>query len=301
MKKYNCIIITGTTASGKTKLACKLAHEMNAEIISLDSRQVYKGLNIGTGKDLDEYIIDGTPIPYHLIDIADIQENFHLQKFIEHFIEAYQDITSRNKTAILCGGTGLYLDAILKQHSYAAVPIDEDLRERLRTFSHDELLKKFNIFENEFSTMADISSSKRLIRAIEISEYLQRHELPKTDFPELRPLIYCIKSDRDERRKRISARLTHRIKNGMIEEVNTLIKSGYSADRLQFLGLEYKYVTSYILGKINYDEMLGQLETAIHQFAKRQMTWYRKMEREGNNLNWIAPDYPIQNIIENYK
>ena len=208
---------------------------------------------------------------------------------------------SRNKTAILCGGTGLYLDAILKQHSYAAVPIDEDLRERLRTFSHDELLKKFNIFENEFSTMADISSSKRLIRAIEISEYLQRHELPKTDFPELHPLIYCIKSDRDERRKRISARLTHRIKNGMIEEVNTLIKSGYSADRLQFLGLEYKYVTSYILGKINYDEMLGQLETAIHQFAKRQMTWYRKMEREGNNLNWIGPDYPIQNIIENYK
>jgi len=301
MKKYNCIIITGTTASGKTKLACKLAHEMNAEIISLDSRQVYKGLNIGTGKDLDEYIIDGTPIPYHLIDIADIQENFHLQKFIEHFIEAYQDILSRNKTAILCGGTGLYLDAILKQHSYAAVPIDEDLRERLRTFSHDELLKKFNIYENEFSTMADISSSKRLIRAIEISEYLQRHELPKTDFPELHPLIYCIKSDRDERRKRISARLTHRIKNGMIEEVNTLIKSGYSADRLQFLGLEYKYVTSYILGKINYDEMLGQLETAIHQFAKRQMTWYRKMEREGNNLNWIAPDYPIQNIIENYK
>ncbi|NDC29790.1 MAG: tRNA (adenosine(37)-N6)-dimethylallyltransferase MiaA [Bacteroidetes bacterium] len=301
MKKYNCIIITGTTASGKTKLACKLAHEMNAEIISLDSRQVYKGLNIGTGKDLDEYIIDGTPIPYHLIDIADIQENFHLQKFIEHFIEAYQDIMSRNKTAILCGGTGLYLDAILKQHSYAAVPIDEDLRERLRIFSHDELLKKFNIYENEFSTMADISSSKRLIRAIEISEYLQRHELPKTDFPELRPLIYCIKSDRDERRKRISARLTHRIKNGMIEEVNTLIKSGYSADRLQFLGLEYKYVTSYILGKINYDEMFGQLETAIHQFAKRQMTWYRKMEREGNNLNWIAPDYPIQNIIENYK
>jgi tRNA dimethylallyltransferase len=301
MKKYNCIIITGTTASGKTKLACKLAHEMNAEIISLDSRQVYKGLNIGTGKDLDEYIIDGTPIPYHLIDIADIQENFHLQKFIEHFIEAYQDMISRNKTAILCGGTGLYLDAILKQHSYAAVPIDEDLRERLRTFSHDELLKKFNIYENEFSTMADISSSKRLIRAIEISEYLQRHELPKTDFPELRPLIYCIKSDRDERRKRISARLTHRIKNGMIEEVNTLIKSGYSADRLQFLGLEYKYVTSYILGKINYDEMLGQLETAIHQFAKRQMTWYRKMEREGNNLNWIGPDYPIQNIIENYK
>ena len=301
MKKYNCIIITGTTASGKTKLACKLAHEMNAEIISLDSRQVYKGLNIGTGKDLDEYIIDGTPIPYHLIDIADIQENFHLQKFIEHFIEAYQDILSRNKTAILCGGTGLYLDAILKQHSYAAVPIDEDLRERLRTFSHDELLKKFNIYENEFSTMADISSSKRLIRAIEISEYLQRTELPKTDFPELHPLIYCIKSDRDERRKRISARLTHRIKNGMIEEVNTLIKSGYSADRLQFLGLEYKYVTSYILGKINYDEMLGQLETAIHQFAKRQMTWYRKMEREGNNLNWIAPDYPIQNIIENYK
>jgi tRNA dimethylallyltransferase len=301
MKKYNCIIITGTTASGKTKLACKLAHEMNAEIISLDSRQVYKGLNIGTGKDLDEYIIDGTPIHYHLIDIADILENFHLQKFIEHYIEAYQDMISRNKTAILCGGTGLYLDAILKQHSYAAVPIDEDLRERLRTFSHDELLKKFNIFENEFSTMADISSSKRLIRAIEISEYLQRHELPKTDFPELHPLIYCIKSDRDERRKRISARLTHRIKNGMIEEVNTLIKSGYSADRLQFLGLEYKYVTSYILGKINYDEMLGQLETAIHQFAKRQMTWYRKMEREGNNLNWIGPDYPIQNIIENYK
>jgi tRNA dimethylallyltransferase len=301
MNKPNCIIITGTTASGKTKLACQLAYEMNAEIISVDSRQVYRGLNIGAGKDLDDYVIDGTPIPYHLIDIADIEENFHLHKFIEHFIEAYLAIVSRNKTAIICGGTGLYLDAILKKYSYSAIPVDNDLRAKLITLPHDELLKIFNTYENEFSKMADISSSKRLIRAIEISEYLNHHELPKTDFPELHPLIYCIKSDRDERRKRISARLTHRIKNGMIEEVNTLIKSGHSAEKLQFLGLEYKYVTLYIVGILSYNEMFSQLETAIQQFAKRQMTWFRKMEREGQNINWIAQDYPIQNIIKNYK
>jgi tRNA dimethylallyltransferase len=301
MNKPNCIIITGTTASGKTKLACQLAYEMNAEIISVDSRQVYRGLNIGAGKDLDDYVIDGTPIPYHLIDIADIEENFHLHKFIEHFIEAYLAIVTRNKIAIICGGTGLYLDAILKKHSYSAIPVDNDLRAKLITLPHDELLKIFNTYENEFSKMADISSSKRLIRAIEISEYLNHHELPKTDFPELHPLIYCIKSDRDERRKRISARLTHRIKNGMIEEVNTLIKSGHSAEKLQFLGLEYKYVTLYIVGILSYNEMFSQLQTAIQQFAKRQMTWFRKMEREGQNINWIAQDYPIQNIIKNYK
>ncbi len=300
MKKYNCIIITGTTASGKTKLACQLAYEMNAEIISVDSRQVYRGLNIGAGKDLDEYVIDGTPIPYHLIDIADIHENFHLQKFIEHFIKAYQDIVSRNKTAIICGGTGLYLDAILKQHSYAAVPVDEDLRAKLITLSHDELLKIFNTYESEFKTLADTSSSKRLIRAIEISEYLKHHEVPKTNFPELHPLIYCIESDREERRKRISARLKHRLENGMIDEVDTLLKSAYSADRLQFLGLEYKYVTMHLIGELSYYEMYNRLETSIHQFAKRQMTWFRKMEREGQNINWIAHDYPIKNIIENF-
>lgn len=301
MSHYNCIIITGTTASGKTKLACQLAYEMDAEIISVDSRQVYRGLNIGAGKDLDEYVIEGTPIPYHLIDIADIHENFHLQKFIEHFIEAYQDIVSRNKTAIICGGTGLYLDAILKQHLYAAVPIDENLRAKLIALPHDELLGLFNTYKNEFSKLADTSSSKRLIRAIEICEYLKHHTLPQTHFPELHPLIYCIESDREERRKRISERLKHRLENGMIEEVDTLIKSGYSADRLQFLGLEYKYVTLYILGKISYEGMFSQLETSIHQFAKRQMTWFRKMEREGHHLHWIAPDYPVQNIIETFK
>ena len=300
MRKYNCIIITGTTASGKTKLACQLAYEMNAEIISVDSRQVYRGLNIGAGKDLDEYVIEGNPIPYHLIDIADIQENFHLQKFIEHFIEAYQDIVSRNKTAIICGGTGLYLEAILKQHSYAAVPIDEEFRAKSNALSHDELLKIFDTYQNEFSKLADTSSSKRLIRAIEISEYLKHDEVPITQFPELHPLIYCIESDRDKRRKRISERLTHRLENGMIEEVKTLIKSGYSTDRLQFLGLEYKFVTLHILGKLNYDEMFSQLETAIHQFAKRQMTWFRKMEREGQKINWIVHNYPAQRIIESF-
>lgn len=301
MKKYNCIIITGTTASGKTKLACQLAYELNAEIISVDSRQVYRGLNIGAGKDIDDYVIEGKAIPYHLIDIADIEENFHLYKFIEHFIEAYSDIVSRNKTVIICGGTGLYLDAILKQHYYAAVPVDNDLRSKLIILSHDELLKIFNSYQNEFSQMVDSRSSKRLIRAIEIFEFLKNNKLPKTHFPNLNPLIYCIELDRDERRKKITDRLKNRLENGMIEEVNNLIKLGYSADRLEFLGLEYKYISSYILGKLNYDEMFSQLETAIHQFAKRQMTWFRKMEREGQKINWIAQDYQIQYIIKNYK
>ena len=298
MQKYNCIIITGTTASGKTKLACQLAYEIGAEIISVDSRQVYKGLNIGAGKDLDEYVINGKSIPYHLIDIADIQENFHLQKFITHFIEAYNSIVERNKTAIICGGTGLYLDAIIKQHRYAAVPVDDNLRTKLIALPHDELLKIFNSYQTDFSPMADTTSSKRLIRAIEICEYLTHHEVPKTNFPELHPLIYCIQSDREGRRKRISERLKFRLENGMIAEVEMLIKSGYLADRLQFLGLEYNYITQYVLGKINYDEMHKELETAIHQFAKRQMTWFRKMEREGQKINWIAHDYPVHHIIE---
>lgn len=300
MTKYNCIVITGTTASGKTKLACQLAYEMDAEIISVDSRQVYKGLNIGAGKDLVEYQIKGRNIPYHLIDVADINEPFHLHKFISHFIEAYKDITTRNKRVIICGGTGLYLDAILKQHSYAAVPIDEDLRTKLLGLGHDELLAIFKVYENEFSKIADTSSSKRLIRAIEICEFLKHHSLPHTEFPQLYPLVYCIASDRDERRRRISDRLSDRLENGMIEEVKELIKSGYSTERLEFLGLEYKYISLYVSGKINYEDMYVQLETGIHQFAKRQMTWFRKMEREGQKINWVAHDYPIQNIIENY-
>ncbi len=298
MTPYNCIIITGTTASGKTKLATQLAHQLQSEIISLDSRQVYKGLNIGTGKDLHEYTIEGKQIPYHLIDVVDVAENFHLQKFITHFIDAFNSITARHKMPILCGGTGLYINTILKQHQFAAIPIDEGLRANLQHKSYIELLAVFNQSKTVFSDVADVSSHKRLIRAIEINCFLKNNTKPQTNFPTLKPLVFCIDIDLEIRRNNITQRLNHRLQNGMVEEVEQLIKFGISSNRLMQLGLEYNYITQYVLGNILYNDMQKKLETAIHQFAKRQATWFRKIEREGQKINWITPNYLPSKIIE---
>ena len=297
MPNYNSIIITGPTASGKTSLAAQLAYELNGEIISADSRQVYKKLNIGTGKDLAEYTVNNTPINYHLIDVAEVRTHFHLYDFIIHFYSAFQAITEQQKLPIICGGTGLYLDAIIKKHELAAIPNNFELRLQLETLNLEQLIAKLQSYETKPEN-AVLTTKKRLVRAIEIAEYLSNNNLPKTNFIDLKPIIFALDLPKEVRRNKISIRLKHRLENGMINEVIDLLNEGISHERLQFLGLEYQYISKYLLSEMNYDEMFLKLEISIHQYAKRQMTWFRKMEREGNHIHWINATKPIDENIK---
>jgi tRNA dimethylallyltransferase len=297
MSDYNSIIITGPTASGKTSLAAQLAYALNGEIISADSRQVYKNLNIGTGKDLAEYTVNNLPIKYHLIDVAEVGTHFHLYDFITHFYGAFQAIAEQQKLPIICGGTGLYLDAIIKKHELAAIPNNFELRLQLETLNLEQLIAKLVSYKNKPEN-ADLTTKKRLVRAIEIAEYLSNNNSPKTNFIDLKPIIFALDLPKEVRRNKISIRLKHRLENGMINEVNDLINEGISHERLQFLGLEYQYVSKYLLNEMSYDEMLLKLETSIHQYAKRQMTWFRKMEREGNQIHWLDATKPLDENLK---
>lgn len=288
---YNAIILTGPTASGKTALAVQLANALNGEIISADSRQVYKQLNIGAGKDLDEYYLNGEIVPYYLIDIAEVETHFHLYDYITHFYHAFKTIENNGKLPIICGGTGLYLDAILKKHELAAIPNNLELRSKIENWSKEELIEKLNSYVTK-PEKADLSSHKRLIRAIEIAEYLNNTNVPKVPFVDLNPIIFALDLPTEQRRNKISARLKFRLENGMIEEVQQLLLAGISHERLQFLGLEYQFISKYLLGEISFDELFLKLETAIHQYAKRQMTWFRKMEREGCTIHWLDANMP---------
>ena len=281
MIKHNSVFIVGTTASGKTKLAVQLAYELNAEIISADSRQVYRGLDIGTGKDLNEYTFQEKKIPHHLIDVADVNDNFNLNDFLNQFVKSFQKIISKGKIPIVCGGTGLYFDAILKKHQFTSVPVNENLRKELEELSDEELQTK-----NPKFLPAD--TRKRLIRAIEIGRYLASNKIEEIIFPEINPMIIGIELSIDERRKKISERLKIRLENGLIDEVKHILDIGIPPKRLINLGLEYNFVTRYIQNELSYEEMFSQLEIAIFQFAKRQMTWFRKMEREGNKIHWVT-------------
>jgi tRNA dimethylallyltransferase len=295
-QSYNSIIITGPTASGKTALAVRLAAVLNGAIISADSRQVYKNLNIGTGKDLFEYEVNGKKIPYYLIDIAVVDTHFHLYNFITHFFDAFKTIESQQKLPIICGGTGLYLDAALKKLELAAIPNNVDLRNKIENWSRDELSEKLNSYASK-PEKADLSSHKRLVRAIEIAEYLNNSNIPKVPFIDLNPIIFALDLPTELRRNKITARLKYRLENGMIEEVQQLLQSGISHERLQFLGLEYQYISKYLLNEISFDEMFLKLETAIHQYAKRQMTWFRKMEREQKKIHWLDATKPMDDIL----
>jgi tRNA dimethylallyltransferase len=293
------IVILGPTASGKTHLATHLAHKIQGEIISADSRQVYRNMNIGTGKDLDEYCIDNQPISYHLIDILDAGEQYHIHQFQQDFQKVFNDISSRNKPAILCGGSGMYLEAILKGYEFTSIPIDENIREHLMQKSTEELLNEFNKNPSKYTQKADISTRKRLIRAIEISKFFSKnpdYEIPKPNIPNA--FIFGLNPDTEIRRISITKRLHERLKNGMIEEVKALIDSGISPDKLIFYGLEYKFVTQYLTGELDYETMVERLNIAIHQFAKRQMTYFRKMERDGLKINWLDPKLPLDKYIE---
>lgn len=293
------IVILGPTASGKTHLAVQLAHQLDGEIISADSRQVYRGMDIGTGKDLDEYVIEGKKIPYHLIDIIDAGESYHIYQFQLDFQKAYTDIIQRGKKAILCGGSGMYLDAVLKGYEFTSIPIDLALREELLEKSTEELLKIFEENQSVYSEKSDTSTKKRLIRAIEINLFLKNNPTFKITPQAIPPTtIFGLNPATELRRERITKRLLYRLENGMIEEVQTLLSKGIPAEKLIFYGLEYKFITQYLKEEISYEEMVEKLNIAIHQFAKRQMTYFRKMENDGLKINWLDSNLPFNKLMD---
>ncbi len=287
-ERQKLIVILGPTASGKTRLAVELAAKIGGEIISADSRQVYKGMNIGTGKDYEEYKhISGQQIPYHLIDVVEAGEEYHVARFQKDFQKVYQHIISRDKVPILCGGTGMYIEAVLKNYQHTQIPIDTVLREELEAKDYEELLSRF---QQEYQTIypeADISTRKRLIRAIEIGRFMRGNPQNRETKEPYKALIFGIAIPTEVRRERITKRLYKRLEEGMIEEVEALLNKGISSDKLIFYGLEYKFITEYILGQMNYDEMVSKLEVAIHQFAKRQMTFFRSMEKKDLIIHWL--------------
>jgi tRNA dimethylallyltransferase len=291
------ITILGPTASGKTALAAHLAARMgNAEIISGDSRQVYRGMDIGTGKDLADYTVEGKAIPYHLIDICEAGEKYNLFRFQQDFRVAYDDILSRNCQPILCGGTGLYIESVLKGYKMEAVPDNPELREQLKECSLQELKRILEGYKT-LHNVTDLDTPKRAIRAIEIQAYYREHGTLTRDFPAIDSIILGVSIDRELRRKRISERLRHRLEQeDMVGEVRRLMER-VPAEDLMYYGLEYKYLTLYCLGRLSYDEMVEKLEIAIHQFAKRQMTWFRGMDRRGIQIQWIDAMLPMEEKI----
>ena len=296
------ITILGPTASGKTDLATHLAARLNAEIISADSRQVYRGMDIGTGKDLADYMVDGHVVPYHLIDICEPGTKYNLFRYQQDFLDCYEDIRSRGALPILCGGTGLYIEAVLKGYSLSPVPQNPELRAKLEEKSLEELTHLLaDLKEKNHSVMhnkTDVDSCQRAIRAIEIETYNLTKSTEERLCPSIDSLIIGVNIDREERRRKITKRLKERLKAGMIDEVDGLLKRGIPADDLIYYGLEYKFVTEYIIGKLTYEEMFRQLEIAIHQFAKRQMTWFRGMERRGFTIHWIDAMQPMKDKVE---
>ena len=299
------ITILGPTASGKTSLATALAADIGAEIISADSRQVYRGMDIGTGKDLADYSVNGRRIPYHLIDIAEPGTKYNLFRYQQDFHAAYQQILSRKAVPILCGGTGLYIEAVLKGYALSPVPQNAELRKALAHLSLKELtemliaLKKTN--GSAMHNHTDVDTPQRAIRAIEIERHNLQHPMSERLLLPIDSCIIGVNIDRDERRRKITERLKMRLANGLVEEVRGLLERPIAADDLIYYGLEYKYVTEYIIGRLTYDEMFGALEIAIHQFAKRQMTWFRGMERRGFTINWIDADEPMNDKINKIK
>ncbi|WP_321279355.1 tRNA (adenosine(37)-N6)-dimethylallyltransferase MiaA [Marinifilum fragile] len=297
---YNLLVVLGATATGKTSLAVNLAKDFNGEIISADSRQIYRGMDLGTGKDIEEYVVDGIEIPYHLIDIADAGYKYNVFEFQQDFVKAFEDISSRKKLPVVCGGTGMYLEAVLKGYKLIAVPKDQSFRDEMEGKSLQELEVILRSYKDLHNT-SDLETKKRAIRAIEIERYYAANPQIDMDYPEMNPLLIGIKFDRESRRDRISLRLKERLKSGMVEEVEGLLKSGVSAEDLIYYGLEYKFLTQYVTGQITYDEMFLGLEIAIHQFAKRQMTWFRKMERSGSNIHWLDGYMPLDEKIAKVK
>lgn len=296
MPHYDIIAILGPTASGKTPFAAALAAELGTEIISADSRQVYKGMDIGTGKDLADYTVRGHAIPYHLIDIAEPGYKYNVFEYQRDFLEAYEDIRRRGMCPIVCGGTGMYLESVLKGYRLLPVPENAELRNRLASKPLEELTEILKTYK-ELHNTTDVDTAKRAIRAIEIEEYYLHTPVDERSFPSLNSLIIGVDIDRDLRREKITRRLKQRLDEGMVDEVRGLLQRGIPPEDLIYYGLEYKYLTLYVIGELTYDEMFKGLETAIHQFAKRQMTWFRGMERRGFTIHWIDARLPMEEKI----
>ena len=297
-KKYNLITILGPTASGKTGVAAKVASLFDGEIISADSRQVYRGMDLGTGKDYGDYQMDGKTVPYHLIDIVDAGYEYNVFEFQKDFLRVFAEITEREKLPVMCGGSGLYLESILKNYKLVRVPNNEPMREKLSGKSLDELAQILRTYKNYLHNQTDTESTKRAIRAIEIEEYYLTHPEIETCMPEIRSLVVGVKFDRNSRRKRITSRLKQRLKEGMLDEVQCLLNSGLTPEQLTYYGLEYKYMTLHLTGQLTYQQMFDGLNVAIHQFAKRQMTWFRRMENQGIEIHWLDGYTPIEEKIE---
>lgn len=294
---FNIITVLGPTAGGKTSFAANLAYQLDTEIISADSRQVYKGMDIGTGKDIEDYTVKNKSIPYHLIDILDAGEKYNVFQYQTACFNAIKHIDSKDKIPILCGGTGLYLESVLKAYDMYKVPENTELREELKHKSLEELAdiaKQLRKLHN----ITQIDTKERAIRTIEIDTFYKENPDKKQNFPEIKSIIFGIRFDRNSQRRRITERLHDRLKNGMIEEVEQLINNGVEPETLIYYGLEYKFITLYLQNEMDYDEMVVKLNIAIHQFAKRQMTWFRRMERNGFSIKWIDGHAPMEQKLE---
>ncbi|MFA6129210.1 MAG: tRNA (adenosine(37)-N6)-dimethylallyltransferase MiaA [Bacteroidales bacterium] len=290
------LVVLGHTAGGKTALAASLAIRLDGEIISADSRQVYRGMDIGTGKDLSDYQVGETKVKYHLIDLADAGEKYSLFDFQRDFTRSYVDIRNRGKFPILCGGTGLYIESLLRGYNLAEVPVNETFRKSIADQSMEqltELLMSFGPVHNH----SDTTSRERLVRALEIASAKKTARPPDPVISKMNARVFGISFDTEIRRQRITQRLTERLENGMINEVRSLLLTVKPED-LMYYGLEYKYLTQYCMGEISYDQMFTQLNTAIHQFAKRQMTWFRGMERRGIPITWIPGEISLNEKID---
>ena len=294
---YDLITIIGPTASGKTPLATALADKLGTEIISGDSRQVYRRMDLGTGKDLKDYVIDGKPVSYHLIDIVEPGYKYNVFEYQRDFLKAYEAIAAKGKLPILCGGTGMYVESVLKGYRLLPVPENPELRASLEGKSLEELTHILEGYK-KLHNSTDVDTAKRAVRAIEIEEYYKQQPPEYREFPSLNSLIIGVDIDRELRRKKITLRLKQRLDEGMVEEVKSLLAEGIHPDNLIYYGLEYKFLTLYAIGKLTYEEMFHQLETAIHQFAKRQMTWFRGMERRGFTIHWLDATLPMQEKLE---
>ena len=295
--KYDLITIIGPTASGKTPLAAALANKLDTEIISGDSRQVYRRMDLGTGKDLVDYTVNGLEVPYHLIDIVEPGYKYNVFEYQRDFLKAYEEITAKGKLPVLCGGTGMYVESVLKGYRLLPVPENPELRASLEGKSLEELTHILEGYK-KLHNSTDVDTAKRAIRAIEIEEYYKQQPPEYREFPSLHSLIVGVNIDRELRREKITRRLKQRLEEGMVEEVRGLLAEGIHPDNLIYYGLEYKFLTQYVIGELTYEEMFLQLETAIHQFAKRQMTWFRGMERRGFTIHWLDATLPMEEKLE---
>lgn len=293
---YDLITILGPTASGKTALAARLAYEMHTEVISGDSRQVYRRMDLGTGKDLEDYVVEGIQVPYHLIDIVEPGTKYNVFEYQRDFLKVYEELRGEGKVPVLCGGTGLYLESVLRGYRLMPVPENEALRTVLTGKSLEELTEMLKSYK-QLHNKTDVDTPKRAIRAIEIEEYYRNHPAEGRDFPSIHALVVGIDIDRETRRRKISERLKQRLEHGMLDEIRDLLAEGIPAENLIYYGLEYKYLTQYVIGELTYEEMYRKLEIAIHQFAKRQMTWFRGMERRGIQIHWLEASSPMENKV----